>query len=75
MSDTAKIVAALRDMAAKVQEMQTREVPDHYEALTFQQHGRPTPMRVEEHPKYGRGWLSGRLLGMADALEALTTEG
>ena len=68
---TTKIIAALRDMAAKVDETVTQEVPDIDGIMSWTQHGRPTPMRTDKRPKYERAWLSGRLLGMADALEAV----
>jgi len=73
MSDdmTTKVVAALRDMAAKVDETVVAEVPDIDRGMSWQQHGQPFPTRTEERPKYERAWLSGRLLGMADALEAV----
>ena len=65
------MIAALRDMAAKVDEMVTTEMPDMDRGLSWQQNGQPFPPRIEERPKYERAWLSGRLHGMADAMEAL----
>ena len=70
-----KMIEALRDMAAKVDETTTYEVPDIDQGMRWQQHGQPFPTRSEERPKYERAWLSGRLLGMADAAEALVGSG
>lgn len=77
MSDelTAKMIAALRDMAAKVDETIEREIPDLHQSMASWQQGRDTPMQTISEPRYGRDWLSGRLLGMADAIEALTAKG
>lgn len=77
MSDelNAKMIAALRDMAAKVDETVAHEVQDFDQMQHFQQFGQPRPTRIEERPKYDRAWLSGRLLGMADTIEALTAKG
>lgn len=77
MSDelTRKMIEALRDMAAKVDETITQEVPDVERMMSWSQHGQPSPTRAEERPKYERAWLSGRLLGMADTAEALLGSG
>jgi hypothetical protein len=66
-----KMIEALREMAAKVDETVEREEPDFNEMMNFPRHGN-TPTRKVSEPKYDRSWLSGRLLGLADAAEALS---
>jgi hypothetical protein len=62
-----KVVAALRDTAAKVNETATIERTERnpmrsWEAQTV----------TDEVEKYSKDWIAGRLLGMADTIEALT---
>lgn len=80
MSDemTGKIIAALRDMAAKVDETVSREEPDFDDTMWFamqQNRLHPPATRTVTDHRYDRAWLSGRLLGLADGIEALTGKG
>lgn len=72
MSDelTRKMIDALRDMAAKVDETVEREEVDIGQSMNWPQHDHRSMRKVTDH-RYERAWLSGRLLGMADTAEAL----
>ncbi len=65
------VVAALRDTAAKTLETKTRKekrfVQDHIYG------GRPPEQEEVDvtEEAYSKDWIAGRLLGMADAIEAM----
>lgn len=68
MVDLPRLIAALRDTAEKATSTEKVEVPStrrgQYgleEAYTY----------TETHDRYPREWIAGRLLGMADTLEAM----
>lgn len=65
-----KMIEALRDMAAKVDETVERQELDIAHEMQWPRMGE-RPTRTVHEPRYERAWLSGRLLGMADAAEAL----
>lgn len=68
-----KMIEALRDMAAKVEETVEREEPDVEKIMGgYRLHGDREPTRKFVEHRYDRSWLVGRLLGMADAAEALS---
>lgn len=76
MSDTLvlKMIDALRDMAAKVDETVAHEETDIDQIMQWPQHGH-SPKRTIHRPRYEREWIAGRLLGMADMAEALMSPG
>ena len=68
--EISKVIAALRDTAQKATE--TKEVTRPNDMIN---HGwsRDAPSIVIEHVEaYSKDWIAGRLLGMADTLEAMT---
>ena len=67
--DHAKLEAALRDSAAKALEVTEIEVPD-FEAEMLNPRFKPLT-RKEVRETYSKEWIAGRLLGMADTIEAL----
>jgi hypothetical protein len=71
-----KVIEALRDMAAKVDETVEREEVDIERVMGgYRLHGDREPTRKVVEHRYDRSWLSGRLLGMADAIEAIEGSG
>lgn len=69
-----KMIDALRDMAAKVDETVTHEETDIDQVMNWPQHGH-SPKRTVHRHRYERDWVAGRLLGMADMAEALMSPG
>lgn len=69
-----KMIAALRDTAAKVDENVAHEETDIDQIMQWPQHGH-SPKRTIHRPRYEREWIAGRLLGMADMAEALMSPG
>jgi predicted DNA-binding transcriptional regulator YafY len=60
------VVAALRDTAAKAAE-KTRTVTKEHD---YQSYGREKEVTYETDT-YSRDWIAGRILGMADMIDAL----
>lgn len=71
MINHARLIAALRDTAAKATETKTIKV-SRMEMDDFMRN-RPAPDREEEVEAYSKEWIAGRLLGMADTIEALVS--
>lgn len=60
------VVLALRDTAAKAMEKTRVENKSNYSTYREEE-------RFTEYETYSRDWIIGRLLGMADTIDALTT--
>ncbi len=74
--DHKRLIAALRDTAAKGTEVTEIEVPDFQELIANPRFDRVQPStRKETRDTYSKDWIAGRLLGVADTLEALLDEG
>lgn len=72
MIEWERVVAVLRDTANKAMEMQEVEVPDFQHDLMNPHFNRKeTTMRKEIQERYSKEWVSGRIQGIADAIEAM----
>jgi len=75
MIDHARLIAALRDTAAKATEMREVTRPDFAAVVSRPHFNRvDEPTITEEVPAYSVDWIAGRLLGMADTLEAMSAD-
>lgn len=73
--DRTRLIAALRDTAAKATEPVEVSVPDFDQMVRQPHFNRDAPLsRTETREAYSKDWIAGRLLGMADVIEALTSE-
>lgn len=69
--DIERLIAALRDTAGKAEEKVTRSFPnpDRYSGRVY---GGDQPETITDtSDRYSREWIAGRILGMADTLEAM----
>lgn len=72
MSEWERVVKALRDTADKAMETQEFEVPDVMHDMNYPQFNREkTTMRIETRERFSKEWVSGRIQGIADAIEAM----
>ena len=68
-----KMIAALRDTAAKTDEVIERQEVSIQDAMAW---GGSSPRtHTVSAPRYEREWIAGRLLGMADMAEAMIGSG
>jgi hypothetical protein len=73
--DRTRLIAALRDTAAKALEVTEVDVPDFEAEMRSPHFNRDRPLtRKEARDTYSKDWIAGRLLGMADVIEAMTSE-
>ena len=73
--DRTRLIAALRDTAAKATQVTEIEVPDFEAEMRNPRFNRDQPLtRKETRDTYSKDWIAGRLLGMADVIEAMTSE-
>jgi hypothetical protein len=71
--DHKRLIAALRDTAAKANETREVERPNYEMNPTWRSGQQATVTETVE--SFSKDWIAGRLLGMADTLEALLDEG
>lgn len=70
--DHMRLIAALRDTANKATETVEVEVPDFAAEMASPHFNRREPLtRTERREVYSKDWIAGRLVGMADTLEAI----
>jgi hypothetical protein len=73
--DYARLIAALRDTAAKATEVTEVDVLDFEQEMMRPHFNRAEPLtRKERRETFSKDWIAGRLLGMADTIEALTSD-
>lgn len=65
-----KMIEALRDMSAKLDETVEREDPESISEI-WRSGAANRQIRTVIEPRFDRSWVKGRLLGMADMAEAL----
>lgn len=72
MIEWARVVAVLRDTADKAMETVEVNVPDfQHDMMNPNFNRREATMRKEERERYSKEWVSGRIQGIADAIEAM----
>lgn len=76
MIEWERVVKVLRDTADKALEMQEHEVHDFQGEMMNPRFDRNAPlMRKEMRGRYSKEWVSGRIQGIADAIEAMCKSG
>ena len=68
-----RVIEALRDTAAKTEEIieTVQTIQPSVEDHMWRKHPEPSTVTHRDH-RYPREWVAGRLLGMADMVEAMT---
>lgn len=72
MIEWERVVKLLRDTADKAIEVQEYEVPDfHHDMMNPRFDREKTTTRTETRDRFPKEWVSGRIQGIADAIEAM----